>query len=224
MIPHSQLHAVEQTSIGNRTWSDHAPIFLSYRLSDTHSPKHHFWPLNESLLQIPEVLVEVTKTLNLYFQENDQADCDPGILWEAHKVVLRGTLISHGARIKKERNKKVSQLLQELATSEARHKHAPTQASETQLSTIRRQITDILQYRAKAALQSGRTKTYELGDKCGKLLAKTVRSHKSSTYIPHINTSGGKKASLPAHITEKFRQFYSKLYNLSQGNLPQYYD
>lgn len=117
----------------------------------------------------------MTKALNLYFQENDLPDCDPGILWEAHKVVLRGILISHGARIKKERNKILSQLLQELATIEARHKHAPTQSSETQLSTLRRQITDLLHYRAKAALQCGRKKTYESGDKCGKLLANIIR-------------------------------------------------
>lgn len=80
LIPHTQLHAVEQTSIGNRTWSDHAPVFLNYRLSETFSPKHRFWHLNESLLQNPEILTEVTKAVNLYFQENDQPDCDPGIL------------------------------------------------------------------------------------------------------------------------------------------------
>lgn len=111
LIPHTQLHTVEQTSIGNRTWLDHAPIFLIYHLSDTPSPRHHFWRLNESLLQNPEVLTDMTRALNLYFQENDHPDCDPGILWEAHKVVLRGILISHGARIKKERNKQLSQLL-----------------------------------------------------------------------------------------------------------------
>lgn len=103
LIPHTQLHAVKQTSIGHRTRSDHAPIFLNYRLSDTSSPRHCFWRLNESLLQNPDILTEVTKAINLYFQENDQPDCDPGILWEAHKVVIRGIFISHGACIKKKK-------------------------------------------------------------------------------------------------------------------------
>lgn len=137
LIPHSQLHAVEQTSIGNRTWSDHAPIFLTNILSDISSPRHRFWRLNESLLQDPEVLPDMTRVLNLYFQENDQPDCDPGILWEAHKVIIRGILITHGARIKRERNKQLSQLLKELAIFEARHKHAPTQSSETALTILR---------------------------------------------------------------------------------------
>lgn len=202
LIPHSQLHAVEQTSIGNRTWSDHAPIFLTYSLSDISSPRHRFWHLNESLLQDPEVLTDVTRVLNLFFQENDQPDCDPGILWEAHKLVIRGILITHGARIKRERNKQLSQLLEDLATSEARHKHAPTQSSETALTVLRQQITDLLLYRAKAALQFCRKQTYESGDKCGKLLAKMVRDHKSSSYIPHIITTRGKKRS-PASTNHK---------------------
>lgn len=100
MIPHTCLHAVRATSIGNITWSDHAPVFLTYDLTGAQTSRHRYWRLNESLLQIPEVLEDVTKELTLYFQMNDLPNCDPGILWEAHKSVLRGVFIKHGARVK----------------------------------------------------------------------------------------------------------------------------
>lgn len=153
LISHTQLHAVQNTVIGNRTWSDHAPIFLTYALSQTLSQKHRFWCLNESLLQIPEVLTDVTKELNLYFQTNNIPGCDPNTLWEAHKVVIRGVLVKHGSPIKQECNEQLSQLLQKLSVAEARHKHAPSPASESELTLIHNQITDLLQYRAKAAIQ-----------------------------------------------------------------------
>lgn len=55
LVPHDQLQAVKDTSIGHITWSDHAPILLTYRLSEIPSFIARFWRLNESLLQTPEV-------------------------------------------------------------------------------------------------------------------------------------------------------------------------
>lgn len=55
-----------------------------------------------SLLQDKEVLEDVIKKLDFYFTTNDTPDCDPGIIWEAHKAVIRGVLIKHGASIKQE--------------------------------------------------------------------------------------------------------------------------
>lgn len=134
---------------------------------------------------------------------------------------IRGILIKYFACIKRERNKQLSQLLQKLAATEARHKHAPTQSSETDLTILRKQITDLLHYRAKAAIQFCCKTTYESGDKCGKLLARMVRDHKLYTYIPHIITTGGRKAVLPTQITQEFKSFYSSLYNLPLVASPQ---
>lgn len=111
LIPHNQLHSVLDSSIGHITWSDHAPITLTYTLTGRSASSSRFWHLNESLLQNPEVLAEATRTLTLYFQENDNQECALGFLREAHKAVLRGLLIRHGARIKRERNEQLTKLL-----------------------------------------------------------------------------------------------------------------
>lgn len=105
LISHAQLHAMSASSIVHITWSDHAPIFLTHTLSGISFLRHRFWSLNESLLQIPKVLADVSKELNYYFQTNDHSDCDPGSLWEA---VLRGVLIKHSLRIKREHNEQLS--------------------------------------------------------------------------------------------------------------------
>lgn len=96
LIPHNRLHAVRETSIGSIKWSDHAPISLTYALSKVASRVTRLWRLNESLLQVP--LAEITRELTLYFQTNVTPDSDSGIVWEAHKAVIRGIFIKHSAR------------------------------------------------------------------------------------------------------------------------------
>lgn len=105
-VPHKQLHSVSEASIGLITWSDHAPIFLKYNLTDRHHTSTRLWKLNESLLQDPIVREDVQREIEWFFQMNDNSDSPPGVIWETHKAVIRGVLIKHGARIKKEREAK----------------------------------------------------------------------------------------------------------------------
>lgn len=83
-VPHAQLHAVRTATIGSITWSDHAPICLTFALHDSLSTRHTLWRLNESLLQDTDVLEDVIQDLSFYLSTNDTPDCDPGIVWEAH--------------------------------------------------------------------------------------------------------------------------------------------
>lgn len=212
-VPHRQLEAVHSVEIGNITWSDHAPFTMRYALSSTLNSRPIFWRLNESLLQTTVVMTDVTNELKQYFQTNDTEDCDPGILLEAHKTVIRGMLIKHGARIKREREQ-LLQLLHKIHTVESKHKQTSIAPLEIELLSLRKQAVDLLQYRAKAALQVCRKVLYESGNKCGKLLAKAVRSHRLNTYIPHIISSSGQKKTTPTQIAKEFRDYYSSLYNL----------
>lgn len=152
--------------------------------------------------------------LNQYFQTNDTADCDPGILWEAHKSVMRGVLIKHGARFKREREKQLLMLSDKTRDLELKHKSNQTSSLETELLTVRRQVVDLLQYKAKAALQFCRKLSYEAGNKCGKLLSKAVKQQKLQAYIPQIISSSGHKTAMPTQIAQEFQNYYSSLYNL----------
>lgn len=68
----------------------------------------------------------MVKEINHYFQTNITPDSDTGVVWEAHKAVIRGVLIRHGARLKKARTKQLDALLVRLQTLEASHKATPT--------------------------------------------------------------------------------------------------
>lgn len=55
---------------------------------------------------------------------------------------------------------------------------------------------------------------YESGNKCGQMLAKSVRDQKLATYIPYISSTNGKKAVLAKQIALEFRDFYPAPNNL----------
>lgn len=70
-------------------------------------------------------------------------------------------------------------------------------------------------------IQICRRVSYESGNKCGKLLASSLREQVLANYIPHIRTSSGQKHTLPHDIVGEFREFYASLYNLQTPALSQ---
>lgn len=166
------------------------------------------------MLQIPEVQEDVAKELEVYFRTNDIPGSDPGMIWEAHKVVMRGVLIKHGSRLKKAREAQIVKLAEEIQILESQHKKVQTPLLGKELAHLRRQMTDLLRYKAKAAIQSGKKVMYELGDKCSKMLAGKLKEKGKSAYVPHIKGENGQMISLPKDIAQRFREYYSSLYNL----------
>lgn len=91
------------------------------------------------------------------------------------------------------------------------------QPLEWKLMTLHKQITDMLFFKAKAALEVCCKWSYIITNpalKCGRLLAQSLHSQKLASDIPHIVSSTGHKMTLPKHITGEFRSFYESLYNL----------
>lgn len=102
-----------------------------------------------------EIREDVAKEIMAYFQIKDTTGSNPGMVWEAHKAVIRGILIKHGSRRKREREKQIKKLLEEIQVLESQHRRTQAPAVGRELMHLRRQITDILRYKAKAKIQLG---------------------------------------------------------------------
>lgn len=96
---------------------------MQYALTDYFRGQRKPWRLNESLLQNPEVVADVTKEITHYFHTNTSADGDGGLIWEAHKAVIRGVLIKHGARLQRQRTAQLTLLFDKLHSLETKHRH-----------------------------------------------------------------------------------------------------
>lgn len=89
-VDHLTLELLQLVSIEHITISGHAPVTVTLALSPgTH--RSWSWQLNENLLDDTAVVSRVNKVLTHYFAENTTEE---GIVWEAHKAVVRGELIS----------------------------------------------------------------------------------------------------------------------------------
>lgn len=84
----------------------------------------------------------------------------------------------------------------------------------TELKSLQNQIANLLRFKAKAALQLCKKFSYELVDKCGKLLVKSLRDLPSTNYVLYITYARVHKTYMPKDIARSFRNYYSALYNL----------
>lgn len=82
--------------------------------------------LNENLLDDAVAQKQVSDTISLYFKENMMGEVGMASVWEGHKAVIRGELISQGSRIKKARSEELQSLLTQLRTAELKHKRQLT--------------------------------------------------------------------------------------------------
>lgn len=138
------------------------------------------------------------------FTTNLTPDCPPVTVWEAHKPVIRGVFIKHGARLKREREKQAQTLLREIHLLEMDHKSSKDPGVLSALTTLREQYKSTALFRVKGQLQKYRKHYYINSDKCGRSLARALRAKLTQSYIPEIQDSQGTRTSMPASITSAF--------------------
>lgn len=136
------------TSIDVISFSDHAPIHLTLQLGPvTRTPPS--WRLNEALIQSEETRSEVLATLQEYFSINKASVTNPLMVWEAHKMVIRGTLIKIGACLKRERTHRTDELLTQICTLECSHKASLARSTHQELLKARKELHALLFHKTK---------------------------------------------------------------------------
>lgn len=121
--------------------------------------------MNKSILDDKLVLESLSHTLALYFQTNMQGEVSNQAVWEAHKVGIRGELISHGSRIRKERQREIVDLLEEIHNLEVKHKAHLDPADVQKLETLWGGLSQCLDQKAKNKHRYFAHCFYEQGNK-----------------------------------------------------------
>uniref|UniRef100_A0A8C5PKM6 Reverse transcriptase domain-containing protein n=3 Tax=Leptobrachium leishanense TaxID=445787 RepID=A0A8C5PKM6_9ANUR len=212
-LPFGSMHLLESATIGPMTWSDHCPVLITLS-SPLARPREKLWRLNESLLTDPQIKEGLQDALQNYFKENDTPDCSPQIIWETHKAVIRGYLIQQGARRKRERTAEQESLLQRIAVLERSHKLHFDDDTYAELLDLRSQLRSLFNNRAQKAFLTVRKTFHEHGNKCGRLLANALRTHRQALYVTHLRTPQGPTVTLPKDMLGLFHDYYTKLYGL----------
>lgn len=214
MVDWQSLQMVDKCDIGTISWSDHAPITLSIRLTNT-LPVPFIWKNNTFLLANPEIKKEVSAKLEEFFILNSLSVPKGFTLWNAHKAYIRGILIQISSKWKKDRNRTLNELFHTIERLENIMKHAPSMTHHKELLDARLSLRQHLMADFESQLKKSKIRHYNLMNKPSKLMARRVAAVRCKTKIPFIYDQTSKHKILhPQEIADEFSKFYCKLYNL----------
>uniref|UniRef100_A0A8C5WJQ4 Reverse transcriptase domain-containing protein n=1 Tax=Leptobrachium leishanense TaxID=445787 RepID=A0A8C5WJQ4_9ANUR len=205
----------EEASIKAQTWSDHCPL-LAVLSSPLFRPSERQWRLNTSLLTDPLLVADINTCLQAYFEENDTPDVTAPTLWEAHKAVIRGVLISRATVRKQARSDQIQGLLNVIRDLELQHHTSALSSDYEQLLAKRQELNGLLNEDVRYAAQKAKCRFALLENKPGRLLAHILRKRQNAFYISRIKLPDGNITPRPDLILNEFQRFYGDLYDLDR--------
>uniref|UniRef100_A0A8C5PT47 Reverse transcriptase domain-containing protein n=1 Tax=Leptobrachium leishanense TaxID=445787 RepID=A0A8C5PT47_9ANUR len=199
--------------IGPITWSDHAPLILSFRAS---FPARGMgsWRLNDSLIIDPAGKDETARVLKEYFSLNASEEVAISSVWLAHKAVVRGHFIRQGTYKKKQREVKRAAVLQQIDALESLNKAQPTLEVASDLLSLKKELEHLNLQVMERSLRKLNYASYTQGNKSRKLLASKLRAKRLHTKITQVECSRGGQVRDPTLIVSEFANYYGSLYNL----------
>uniref|UniRef100_A0A8C5MWK9 Reverse transcriptase domain-containing protein n=1 Tax=Leptobrachium leishanense TaxID=445787 RepID=A0A8C5MWK9_9ANUR len=215
-VPQYDLPLIRDAKIQATTWSDHAPVVLTVS-SPLLRPRDRSWQLNTSLLSDPELVRVVEDNLASFFEIHKASEVPLPTVWESHKAVIRGQLISLASRKRKTQRAEIASLYSSIRALELEHQASGDDAGTyARLLQARTQLANALNPSIHHAIL--RTKCYFAlhEDKPGRLLACLLKKRRRQNYIPKIRTSPDTESSDPNLIARAFRDFYSSLYHSAE--------
>lgn len=214
------LDSLSGASIGSIMILDHAPVSISLHPVSL-DLRTWTWRLNESIPDDAVAQKHVSDTIFLYFAENQTGEVGMGSVWEGHKAMVRGELISQGSRLKKARKGELQTLLSKIRLAELTHKRCLTPELATELQSLQQELANLLVVRIQARLRHVYHRFFEFGNKCGRLLARALKCQCASGHVHKLTIAAGPSAVHSSKIANAFREYYAQLYHLPD-TLPGY--
>lgn len=105
-----------------------------------------------------------------YLSHNDTSDVTDSTLWEAFKAVMRGHIIAYEAKLKKDRQKEISEITAKLPALERDYQQSPAPSKLNDIMKFK--YNTILTNNVSTMLLKIKQKHFELTGKPDKLLAR----------------------------------------------------
>lgn len=139
------IHFTERFNqeIGIITISDHAPIAITVKFKPAKSSTFN-WRLNAALLTDQSICDDIQDSIKTYFRNNADSDTNPLNNWEAHRSVIRGEFIKWGTRKKKDREKEITRLSNNIAKLELKQKQSLSSGVADELLHNRNSLKQLL--------------------------------------------------------------------------------
>uniref|UniRef100_A0A803JJM6 exodeoxyribonuclease III n=1 Tax=Xenopus tropicalis TaxID=8364 RepID=A0A803JJM6_XENTR len=206
-ISQQWAHLFNKTFIGNSSVSDHSPVLTSFTIPHTFKPEYT-WKFNDLLLHREQIKKQIQTLIIDTLQNNDTPEISPSTNWETLKCVVRGLLISLASKLKREREKEITLLVEEISKLEQTHKETLARNISLTLESKRMQLKALLEQKIYKAYMRSKQRSYELGDKCNKHFTRIIKKMQPQTYISSIKDQNNIVHYDTRGIAEVFQKYY----------------
>lgn len=180
------ISRVNSSSYDTITVSDHAPVILELVLPGSYS--FCTWRMNALLLSKSHFVEFLSEKISTFLEINSTDGISSSLLWETLKAYLRGEIISHSAYIKKECNKKLFKLSDQIGKLDQIYAQHPSTSLFNERIFLQSEYNQLSTAQAEQLLLKSRHLFYEFGDKPGKTLALQLRL-KTAKKLYHPNSN-----------------------------------
>uniref|UniRef100_A0A670I1C2 Reverse transcriptase domain-containing protein n=1 Tax=Podarcis muralis TaxID=64176 RepID=A0A670I1C2_PODMU len=192
-----------------KTCSDHNALKMEVRFTPAGSFR---WKMNDNLLRDQEIVKKAQKALKDYFEINLNTSVEKRTIWDASKAVMRGFLIQQNTIKKKLWNGKKDKILEKIRDGEKRLRSKPkSKEILREIKFHQSQYMKLINQEVEWKIKQMKQRSFELANKCGKLLAWQLKKRQKLNYVTNLEVEG-KNIQKPGEIRKCFQKYFKKLY------------
>ena len=144
---------------------------------------------------------------------NDTGEVSESTVWETLKAYLRGQIISYSVGANRLRTERISSLTHKILDLDRSYSVSPSPDLYKQRLALQTEFDLLYTNETAQLLLQTRHRSYEHGEKAGKLLALQIRKSAASRMITEICAQSGQTILDQQDINGEFEQFYTHLYS-----------
>lgn len=191
--------------------SDHAPLVLTLRVPTSHT-NYRPWRLNSLLLSDEDFVKFISSEITSFLEFNKTPGMSVSTIWETLKAFLRGQIISYSAKLRKNHNAKLEQLTNDILNLDRVLASSPSKDLFKQRLNLQTEFNLLSTKHIENLIFKTQSRTFEMGEKAGKILAHQLHQKSSDRIIAEINDENGARHKDHSEINSCFYKFYKKLY------------
>ena len=168
LISNNLSDFVGSTEIVSAVRTDHDAIFLEFGKLESELQGPGIWKMNCSLLDDEEYVNNVTEMIPIWIADGRKELSDDRNVWDWLKYSIRAHSVQYSQRKARERNKKESNLENELNEAKSAFENNPSDLNATYYNEARERLENFLEVKTKGVIVRAPARWHEHGEKRNK--------------------------------------------------------
>lgn len=167
------------------TISDHCPVQLDMSFPNSSVPQCS-WQLDRLLLKQPSFEKCISDQIDFFLLTNSTPGMSYATIWESLKAYLRGQIISYATHKKRERNKRLRELNQQILNIDNQLAHNSTPELFKERLLLQTEFDNLSIRLTERMMLKTRQTYYEHGERAGKLFCHQLKQWHKAQFLKSV--------------------------------------